>query len=167
MLVCALAIVSLLGVFASGQTPQGFFTDVTPVLTNANFSDFDIAVTGDDLTLVFTNGGGRGGEGGEDMWFATRSDPNLPFENIVNLGPTVNSPENDGVGSIAADGRTLYFGSNRAGDFDLYQATRNSLSEPFDNVTARPRREHTGRSREFTKCNGGWVGNGVSFASGC
>ncbi len=118
------------------ELPQGYFTDIRPVLTSSEFSDFEMAASADGLTLFFTNDGSRGGEGAEDIWMATRTDVSSPFDNIVNLGPTVNSAENDGVGSVSADGLTLYFGSNRVGgqDFDLYQATRSNTSEPFDNV---------------------------------
>src|SRR5688572_14691507 len=41
----------------------------------------------------------------------------------VNLGPAVNTPFNEGAPTVSKDGRSLYFASNRPGQFagnDLY-----------------------------------------------
>jgi hypothetical protein len=50
---------------------------------------------------------------------ATVSDP---WGTPVNLGPTVNSSRNEPTPKISADGLTLYFGSNRSGRWDIWQA---------------------------------------------
>jgi len=52
----------------------------------------------------------------------------------VNLGPTVNSAENDAEPALSADGLVLVFQSDRPGGqgaFDLWMCTRASCDEPF------------------------------------
>jgi hypothetical protein len=56
-----------------------------------------------------------GGQGGQDIWYATRPTIDDPWGEAVNLGPTVNSPAWDFEPSISADGSTLYFASDRDG----------------------------------------------------
>jgi hypothetical protein len=68
-----------------------------------------------------------GSFGGFDLWAATRESVFDVWSTPVNLGPAVNSAANDQQPHIAADRRTLYFASNRAGGFgqlDQYVCTR-------------------------------------------
>jgi len=56
------------------------------------------------------------------------------FGRPQNLGPAVNSPFDEVSSSIAADGLSLYFASNRpggSGEYDLWVSTRPSTSEPW------------------------------------
>ena len=56
------------------------------------------------------------------------------FGEPVNLGSTVNSWAYDGVSSIAANGLTLYFGSNRfggLGNFDTWVTMRETVQDPW------------------------------------
>ena len=125
-----------------GEVPQGFFKDVTNVgpVSGAPAFDFIPAVSEDGLTLYFsdTTRGGPipGNHGEEDMWMATRSNVVEKFGNVVNLGDGVNTEAYEDMGSVSRDGLTLYFGSNRSGNWDLYQATRTSSEEQFGNVTS-------------------------------
>jgi Tol biopolymer transport system component len=51
------------------------------------------------------------------------------------LGPTVNTGYHDAIASMSADGLTLWMDSNRSGgygQFDIWTATRPSLSDPWD-----------------------------------
>ena len=136
-----LAVYSVLAEPVLGQIPQGYFTDVRNVSPNTGVASFDFAAfaSADGLTLYFSDTRNNGltpipgNLGDEDMWMATRSSVDEVFSNLVNLGPGVNGPNADDVGSISSDGLTLYFGSNRSGNWDLYQATRSSTSEPFGN----------------------------------
>ena len=52
----------------------------------------------------------------------------------INLGPAVNSSNNDGTPAFSPDGLTLFFSSDRPGgfgDLDLWMSTRASISDPF------------------------------------
>ncbi|HLA19443.1 MAG TPA: hypothetical protein VJ253_09010 [Dehalococcoidia bacterium] len=70
----------------------------------------------------------RPGEcGGIDLWMSTRPSTEAPWSQPVNLGCGVNSAANDLRASLSWDGKSLYFGSNRAGsegNQDIYVATR-------------------------------------------
>jgi Tol biopolymer transport system component len=55
----------------------------------------------------------------------------MSVENLPGSSTLVNSPAVDGCASHSADGLTLVFNSNRAGNQDLYVATRASTSEGF------------------------------------
>ncbi|HEX6945963.1 MAG TPA: hypothetical protein VF246_01255 [Acidimicrobiia bacterium] len=67
-------------------------------------------------------------QGGQDIWVSTRSGPNEPWSEPVNVGPPINSTSNDFCPTISADGKTFFFASNRPGhcgsatNADLYTA---------------------------------------------
>lgn len=56
-----------------------------------------------------------GGLGGIDIWVATRASADDAWGAPVNVGPPVNSPQNDFCPTISRDGRLFYFVSNRPG----------------------------------------------------
>jgi Tol biopolymer transport system component len=55
----------------------------------------------------------------------------VSIESLPGSSPAVNTPAVDGCASHSPDGLTLVFNSNRAGNQDLYMATRSSTSEGF------------------------------------
>lgn len=131
---------------ASGQIPQGYFTDVTRLadpagsrFPNVNQGSVEAAPTmpADGQTLLFTSDRG-GGYGDFDLYEATRSTPDAAFGEVMNLGPDVNTAFRDVKPVVSPDGLSLYFSSNQPGGlggFDIYQATRPSRDAPFGNVT--------------------------------
>jgi hypothetical protein len=56
-----------------------------------------------------------GGLGGIDIWVSTRESVDDPWGEPVNVGAPVNSAANDFCPTLAGDGHTFYFVSNRAG----------------------------------------------------
>jgi len=113
--------------------PQGFFTDVKPV-AGVNTASFERSpsISADGLTLYFASD-----QDGplSDLYQATRVSTDDPFSNVENLGAIVNSAATELGVSISANNLTLYFASNRSGDYDLYQATRTSTGDVFGNVS--------------------------------
>jgi hypothetical protein len=68
-----------------------------------------------------------GSFGGFDLWDSTRATVSDPWSTPSNLGPSVNTAANDQQPHLAANRRSLYFASNRAGGFgqlDLYVSVR-------------------------------------------
>lgn len=64
-----------------------------------------------------------GGQGGIDIWISTRESADGPWSEPVNAGPTLNTASNDFCPTLARDGHTFYFASNRPGGCggdDLY-----------------------------------------------
>ena len=67
-------------------------------------------VSSDELTLYFVTDMPGSMGGSLDIWSATRSKKTKPFENIVNLGPNINTYDHEGFPSLENDS-TLYFAS--------------------------------------------------------
>jgi hypothetical protein len=81
------------------------------------------SISPDGLSLFFTSNR-PGGYGPDDVYMTRRATRNDPWGLPVNLGPPVNTSADNGCPNISADGRTLYFTSNRAGGIgssDLWQ----------------------------------------------
>jgi hypothetical protein len=69
-----------------------------------------------------------------DLYVLKRASVDDDWGPPMSLGPAVNSPQQDWLSSISADGLTLYFQSNRPGGFgsaDIYMTTRASRSAPW------------------------------------
>jgi len=105
---------------------------------NSSALDHSPSISADGLSLFF--GSTRsGGSGSADLWVTTRETVYDNWGAPVNLGPTVNSSANEGVSSISADGRMLFFSSflfgpprpGGYGDFDIWVATRATVSDPW------------------------------------
>ena len=75
-----------------------------------------------------------GGLGGLDIWVSRREGRDAPWGAPVNVGPPVNSADNDFCPTMDRDGRRFFFVSNRAGGCggaDIY-VTRRQPGEGFD-----------------------------------
>jgi WD40-like Beta Propeller Repeat len=121
----------------------------TPVHLSApvNSTQFDVApeISADGLSLYFVRGPSFAVF---DIYVSTRSTTGDAWGSPRPLGPNVNTPLHDGILSISADNRTLYWSSNRPdglGGFDIWYATRprptgefgpamnlSELNTPFD-----------------------------------
>ena len=70
----------------------------------------------------------RGGRGGKDLWVSFRL-PNGKWSEPQNLGPHINTPEDDFAPFVHPDDSTLYFSSDGhagMGDVDIFVARRDS-----------------------------------------
>ncbi len=65
----------------------------------------------------------RSEEGARDLYIATRTSLSAPFEPPILLSD-VNTASDERDGWLSADGRHLYFSSDRSGDFEIYLARR-------------------------------------------
>jgi hypothetical protein len=93
---------------------------------NGPQDDFRPNLRRDGLEIFFDSNR-PGGLGGLDLWASTRASTADPWSTPTNLGSDVNSAVNDLRPSLSWDGRTLYFGSVRAGgegSQDIYVTTR-------------------------------------------
>lgn len=121
-------------IYVSFQQEQGWSEPENlgpPINTKANESNASISSDGD--FIVFTSDR-TGGLGGADLWLARRGQvirKLLPgfstsgrWEEPVNLGPNINTPDWDGVGFLMPDNLTLYFSSRgRGGEgADIFQS---------------------------------------------
>ena len=99
------------------QKVDGTWTVPEPISNNISteFNEGTCSISADGRTLVFTSCMGRKGFGSCDLFISTKVGDD--WSEPVNLGRNVNSPQWDSQPSLSADGRTLYFVSNRPGGF--------------------------------------------------
>lgn len=91
---------------------------------NSEFNEGTCTISADGRKLVFTSCMGRKGYGSCDLYMSNKvgNEWSVP----ENLGGKINSTAWDSQPSLSADGRTLYFVSNRSGGFgqrDIYVST--------------------------------------------
>jgi Tol biopolymer transport system component len=84
----------------------------------------------DELTMVYDI---SNGSNAWDLYIASRTDRNSAFGNIRNLSE-INTSFSDNSPSLSPDGLSLYFSSDRNGLRQIFEATRQSLNDPFGNL---------------------------------
>lgn len=82
---------------------------------NTKFNEGTCTISADGRKLIFTSCTGRKGYGSCDLFESTKI--GNEWSEPVNLGPNVNSFDWESQPSLSADGRTLYFVSDRRGGF--------------------------------------------------
>jgi len=100
---------------------------------NTSAQDGDACLSSDGLTLFFDSAR-AGGSGANDLYMAVRATTAAPWQDPVNLGATVNGSASDHCPSISADGRMLFFMSNREGGhgaFDIWLTTRETRDDDW------------------------------------
>jgi Tol biopolymer transport system component len=128
------ALVMMLGGWAVGQqfsewsSPTNLGDGV-----NSAYGDFFPAVSRDGLSLYFTSSR-PGGYGGWDIYLSQRPTAAEPWGPPQNLGPTINTPYDEGAPDLSPDGHRMYFASNRPGGFgggDMYVSRRHNKRDDF------------------------------------
>ena len=105
------------------ELKKGQWTSVTNIGAPINSAGWESqpSISADGKTLYFTSER-RGGLGGKDIWVSHRQ-PNGRWSEPKNLGPPVNTVDDEQSPFIHPDGQTLYFMSNGhpgMGGFDLF-----------------------------------------------
>jgi hypothetical protein len=85
------------------------------------------SLSSDELTIVFNNPN----VGGWDMYIATRPDKNSSFSNIRNLSE-INTADMESRPFLSPDALSIYYCDASLGQ--IFEATRQSLNDPFGNV---------------------------------
>lgn len=83
------------------------------------------AISGDERTIIFASDM-DGGHGGLDLWMATRRSAHRPFGEPVNLGPVINTEDDEMYPYLREDDH-LYFASNGhvgLGGLDIYHSRK-------------------------------------------
>ena len=108
-------------------------TNLGPTV-NSSAEDFNASISADGLSLFFISSR-PGGNGGRDIWVTTRETTDEDWGTPVNLGPTVNSSDYEVDTSISADGRMLFFASDRSGGYggaaDIWVTRRAATNDPW------------------------------------
>jgi len=128
----AVAVLALLGLHpaADGQkfTEWSAPVNLGPVV-NSTYSEAGTYVSRDGLSLYFgsTREGGVGAAGTFDIWVSHRETSDGAWGPPVNVGPVVNTVNNEQTPMLTIDGHRLYFardGSGGYGSQDLYVSRR-------------------------------------------
>jgi Tol biopolymer transport system component len=110
--------VSFRGTDGSWQAPQ----DVAALnddLANSQRPN----VSADGREIVFDSD--RSGSRGVDIWYSYRATPHSEWTLPIRLeNESINSTATEARASMSRDGKRLYFGSNRGGNFDIFVAER-------------------------------------------
>ena len=117
---------------ATKEDPWGAPVNLGPTV-NSPADDYSLSISADGLALYFVSTR-TGGSGGYDAWVTTRPTKDDSWNTPANLGPTVNSSADEYSVGISADGRTLYFTSNRgggSGGYDVWVTARPTTSDPW------------------------------------
>lgn len=99
-------------------------------VNSRTFNEKDVAISPDNKLLFFSSNR-DGGYGGLDIYMV-QQDANGFWGKPVNLGPEINTPEDEAGPFMDFDGRTLYFSSKAhkgMGGFDIFQTVFDSVAQ--------------------------------------
>jgi hypothetical protein len=95
---------------------------------NSSRHDCDPCVSPDEKVLVFCVRDRTDGFGKNDLYISFRK-PDGGWSKSVNMGNTLNSKEEEITPYITADGKYLFFASNRRGNYDIYWVDARIIEE--------------------------------------
>jgi Tol biopolymer transport system component len=116
--------------------PWGQPVNLGPKVNSTNFESCPW-ISSNGLEL-YVQSNRPGGYGGFDIYVSKRATANDPWDDLVNLGPIVNSAYNEAGPSVSPDGLSLFFqdfDTPRPGGYgggDLWMTRRASLSDPWE-----------------------------------
>lgn len=97
-------------------------------VVNTNIFQLGPSISKDGLSLYFFSDR-PGGLGSNDIYVSQRASVDDPWGLPQNLGPTINTSDNENAPTLSLDGHRLYFASDRPGGFgglDLYVSRRHN-----------------------------------------
>jgi len=103
--------------------PWGEVVNLGPIV-NSPYDECEASLSLDGLSLFFNGGYSSrpGGYGKIDLWMVRRATLSDPWQTPVNLGPKINTSENDFFARVSPDGRMLHFARFTYGKgFDNWQ----------------------------------------------
>lgn len=116
---------------------NGLWTKAMPLNNNINTShnESHASISPDGKTLYFSSDR-RGGEGKMDIYLSTRNEGDN-WGPALNLGPIINTSDDEATPFISSDGTTLYFSSKghfNMGGYDIFCSRRlaNGWTEPVN-----------------------------------
>jgi Tol biopolymer transport system component len=135
------------GQFSEWSAP----VNLGPVV-NSPFNDQHPAISPDGLSLYVTSDR-PDGFGNLDIYVSQRASVDDDWNLPQNLGPIINTEFQDGVPTFSADGRRMYFCSDRPGTFGSYDIWVSSRDDPTDDFGWQtPTNAGSGVNTEKTEC---------------
>ncbi|MBB6328696.1 outer membrane protein OmpA-like peptidoglycan-associated protein/tetratricopeptide (TPR) repeat protein [Algoriphagus iocasae] len=114
-------------IFTSYLEPDGSWTNPVSIAEtiNSQYNEGTCSVTADGNILIYTSCDAPDSEGSCDLYIAYKVNGN--WQRPTNMGKKVNSRSWDSQPSLSADGRILFFSSNRRGGYggnDIWYSVR-------------------------------------------
>jgi outer membrane protein OmpA-like peptidoglycan-associated protein len=112
-------------IFYSTQEMDGWSVPKPLDAVNTSAWETHASLSPDGRTLYFVSDRKEGSYGGRDIWRCVML-PNGKWSLPVNLGPTINTPEDEDAPFMHTDGTTLFFsskGHKNMGGFDIFKST--------------------------------------------
>jgi hypothetical protein len=100
---------------------------------NSTFLDRGPAISKDELSLYFASNR-LDSIGGEDIYVSQRETRDAEWGPAVNLGPIINTIDNEMVPAFSRDGHLMFFASNRTGGLggvDIWVSRREQTHDDF------------------------------------
>jgi outer membrane protein OmpA-like peptidoglycan-associated protein len=113
------------GSLYSTQMVNGKWKSPRSLSINSRFRETSMSITSDGKKLYFISDRTRNSVGGKDIFYSER-DAKGRWLSPKNIGPPVNTSENEEAVSISKDGKTLYFASKghpSMGGYDIFSST--------------------------------------------
>lgn len=129
----AISLLALASIFGYSQNTAEFHIpqNMGSPINLAGFSATGGAISPNGLSFYFTSNGRPGGLGLADIWVSKRLTLSSAWGEPQNLGATINTASTDNRPKLSLDGRTMFFGSNRDGSFDIFMSTRTDPNDDF------------------------------------
>jgi hypothetical protein len=131
----AIVLVSAVTASSGAQKYSEWSTPVNVGPTvNSSAMDRAPAISKDGLSLYFASNRLVGGFGGEDIYVSQRGTRDDEWGPPMNLGPIINTTDNEMVPAFSRDGHLLFFASNRLGGFggvDIWVSRREHTHDDF------------------------------------
>lgn len=102
---------------------------------NSKYTEIAASLSSDGESVYFASDR-PGGFGGIDL-YVTKKLPNNEWSAPQNLGPTINTPEDEDFPNISPDGKTLYFsskGHTSMGGYDIFKAEWDAEKRTWTNL---------------------------------
>ncbi len=116
--------------FPDGKNGWGKPVYMGPVI-NSRKSDFAPFMGADGRTLFFSSFG-HGSQGGSDIFMSVRLDDSWTKWSVpVNLGPAINTPNDENYSSLDKDFQHLYYSTQKSGREDWGQLLKVKLPDDF------------------------------------
>ncbi len=121
------AAASVADIYSTTMANDGTFSPPAAVTELNTEHHESYPVVRKDGLEMFLNSNRPGTYGGSDLWVSVRQKTSDPWGDPVNLGPLVNSANDESRAAVSWDGSTIIFISNRpggAGGWDMYTSER-------------------------------------------
>jgi len=137
-LVSAVAALVMLGLSMVYPAAAQKFSDWSvPVnlgsIVNSPFAEFGPAISKNGLSLYISSTR-PGGFGAADIWVSQRASLDAPWGTPVNLGPAINTGNQESLPNISRDGHWMFFSSDRPGGLggsDIWVSWRAHTHDDF------------------------------------